>query len=78
MGRADNAHIDLERFIVTDTAYFAALQNAKQFGLHGFGEFADFIKEQGASICDFKKSNPVLIGPGKSAFAMTKKFTFDQ
>ena len=45
MGRADNANIDLERFIVTDTAYFAALQHAEQFGLHGFGEFADFIKK---------------------------------
>ena len=56
MRGADDAHVHLKRVVVSDAADLAALQHAQQFGLHGLGQFADFVEEQGAAVGDFEQS----------------------
>jgi hypothetical protein len=76
--RANNSGIDSECFVVTNAANIATLQNAKQFGLHREGQFADFIEEYCAAVGNFEQSIALHIGTGEGTFLVTEQFAFDQ
>ena len=74
----DDADVDLERVVVAHAADLAALEHAQQLGLHGSGQFADFVQEQRAAVGDLEQADPVIVGAGEGAFAVAEQLALDQ
>ena len=75
---ADEPHIDPLDLGRTDRAVGASLHKAQQFDLHVERHFADFVKEQRATIRQFGRTLAIRRGPGKSTFDMAENFRLQQ
>src|SRR5262245_35027175 len=56
IGCGDEPDVDAVRRGRTDTLYLPLLDRAQQLGLHVQRQFADFVKEQRAAMCDLEAS----------------------
>src|SRR5438128_12162789 len=65
IGRADDAHVDVDRHGTADAIETAFLQNAKHLRLHGGTEVADFVEEDGAGVGQLEFSELPAGGAGE-------------
>ncbi|MNT08011.1 hypothetical protein D3C72_1427370 [compost metagenome] len=65
VGGRQDAHIDLERGVVTDALQIAVLQHPQQLGLQRQRELADLVEKQGALVRQLELACPVVNGAGE-------------
>ena len=70
-GRND-AHVHTDRLSTADALEFTLLEDPQECGLRVSREFADFIQENGAAICQFKTAKSALHRAGEGAFLMAE------
>jgi hypothetical protein len=75
---ADDAHIDVERFVLAHAPNFARLQKPQQLDLHRLVELSQLIKEQRAAIGDFEQPFARRVGSREGPLAMSEQFALDE
>src|SRR5205814_4401637 len=75
---ANHANVDSRSAVFADSANLAAFENAKQLGLHRFGQFPDFVQKDRAAISHFEQPDAMLVSSCECAFPMPEQFAFDQ
>src|ERR1700722_12368087 len=78
IGGGYNAHVDLDFAMSAQTVEGLAIEHAQEFDLHLQWQFADFIKEQRALVCELKQAGLGRIGAAESAFFVAKQFALDE
>lgn len=78
VGGGDDAEGDFFRGVGTDGFDFLLLDGAEEFGLHGEGEVAEFIEEEGAAVGGFEDAFFVVCGAGEGAFEVAEHFAFEE
>ena len=56
IGRANDSHINVERFVLTNAANFTRFQEPQQFDLHRFVEFPKLVEEHRPAVGDFDQT----------------------
>ncbi len=56
LGRGDDAHVGLDRFVAADAAKLARLEDAQELGLHVEREIADFVEEHRAALGELERA----------------------
>ena len=77
VGRADDAHVNLDRAHAADAFKLAFLQNAQQLRLEGRRDLADLVEKQRAAVRKFETTLAHGDGAGEGAFLMTEEFRFE-
>ena len=78
VGRADDAHIHRDAFVVADAPDFAFLENAQKFCLQRRRHRVDFIEENCPEVRFLEKSALVGYGPGERALLVPEQFRLEQ
>ena len=78
VGCGDDAEGDLFGGVGPDGFDFLLLDSAEEFGLHGVGEVAEFIEEEGAAVGGFEHAFFVVGGTGEGALDMAEHLTFKE
>src|SRR5580704_15053613 len=78
VGGGDHAHVDFSALVAADGTHFFLLENAQEFGLHFQRKFANFIKEQGATVGGLEESSAGLEGASEGSFLVPEQLAFDQ
>jgi hypothetical protein len=73
IGGRNDANIRNPGFCSSHRRVLTVIQNPQQFGLHGRGQFTDFIQKQDTILGVFKISRLVLRCTGKRALPVPKK-----
>ena len=61
-----------------DAPVFAGFQHAQEFGLQAGGQFADFVKEQGAAVDNFEQAFLGAHAAGKRTALVPEDFGLEQ
>src|SRR5262245_7062910 len=72
-GRNDS-DINFDRARASDALEFALLQHAEKFRLNGDRDFTDFVKEDSATVGQFKAAGPTADRTRKCPFLMAEQF----
>ena len=72
VGRADEAHVDLDRPHAADPFEFAFLQNAQQLDLEARRNVADLVEKQRAAVGEFEPALAQRLGAREGAAFMTE------
>jgi len=74
----DQADVNFNPLVSTDSLKFPVLQKAQQFDLYGGTDFSEFVKKKRAAVRGFKASLPLVDSAGERAFLMPKQLAFHQ
>jgi hypothetical protein len=77
VGGGDESNVDGHFVVGTESSDFAVFEDAKEFDLRVHRHFADFVKEQGATIGVFEFTDAASDGTGEGTGFVAKKFTFE-
>jgi len=78
VGGADEADVDLARFIGADADDLAVFEDAEELGLHGEWHVAEFVEEERAAVGVFEDALSFAIGAGEGAFGVAEEFAFEE
>src|SRR5262249_38096601 len=78
IGRADNAHVDLARAVVTDAFVFALLKNTKKLALECGWNLADLVEEQRASVRELEATDAILHRARERALDVSEELAFEE
>ena len=78
VGGADDADVDGDLFLSSDTADGFFLQHAEEFDLRLPGEVADFIEEKGSAIGLLKTADTFADCSGEGSAFVAEEFAFDE
>ena len=76
MRRADNAHVDRNRFVAPEPFDPSLFERAQKLCLHIRTHVTNLVKEEGAAVCLLELTLTPRRSAGKSALFMAKKFGF--
>jgi hypothetical protein len=76
-GRRDDAHIDFDRAVSTDTLKLAFLQDTQQFHLKLNGHVPDFIQKNSPTVCLLEAADPSRYGAGESRPSHARTIRFE-
>jgi hypothetical protein len=72
------SHVDMDGLFSPDALEVLGLKHPQKPDLGGWGDFADFIQENGAPIGLLEAPGFLADGSGESAFFMSEKLAFEQ
>src|SRR5436190_18425405 len=78
MRRANDAHVNRNRFVAPETLNAPLFKGAQKLGLDICAHITDFVEEQRAAVSLFKFSPPTARSTRKCAFFVAKKLRFNQ
>ena len=78
MRRCDHTNIGRQGAVASNTLERTLLQHTQYFHLHVKWHIANFIQEQGASLCHLETPYPSRNSTRERAFFMTEEFAFQQ
>lgn len=78
VGGGDDADVGFESLFATEALKAFLLDDAKEFGLEGGVEFADFVEEECAAAGAFEDAVAAGDGSGEGAAFVSEQFAFDQ
>src|SRR5207237_9898239 len=78
MRGADDAHVDGDRFVATQSFDSSLFECAQQLCLDVGAHVADFVEEERAAVCLLEFSLASSRSTGKCALFMAKKLGFDE
>ena len=77
VSRRDDAHVDLDRLMPTDTKKLAVGQYPQQPGLKCGGHIADFVQEKRAEVRLLKAAEALRRRTGKRALLVPEQFRLE-
>src|SRR6185295_3956016 len=78
LGRTDQADIDINSVVPTNTLKLPLLEHPQEFHLDDRRDFTDLVQKQSASMRQFKSSSPLTERARKGAFLVTEQLCFEQ
>src|SRR5690554_2593640 len=78
VGRSDDAHVHIERFVLAKAAYFTFLKRAEKLRLKANRRFRDLVEEEGPAVGFLEEALPRLDGAGKCALGVTKELALEE
>jgi len=78
VGGNDDAEVHVNGLRATDAFKAAFFEDAKELGLAGQGQFADFVEEEGAALREFDFADFAIAGAGEGAAFVTEEFVFEE
>src|ERR1700731_2535795 len=78
MGGRDDAHIDLDGFVVPNTLQLSALEKAQELRLQRQRHLSNLIQKQGAAVGRLDAASTSLNRPGKRSPGMPEELCFKQ
>ncbi len=78
MGRGDDPQIGAQGLASAHALERAVLQHAEQLRLHGRGELADLVQEQGAPVGGLDLADDAAIGAGERAALVAEQLALDE
>ena len=79
IGGGNNADIDGDDLVITNSSDLTFLEDPQQLGLGGKGNFTDLIQKQGSAVRLFKESHfAAFDAAGKGALHIAKELAFQQ
>src|SRR5207247_510978 len=78
VGGGNDPYVHLDGAISSHPLQLAFLEDAKQFGLDGGGNLADFIQENRAAMRQFKAPLAFVQRSSESSFLVAKKLALDE
>jgi hypothetical protein len=78
VGGGNDADVYVNGLRAADAFKAAFFEDAKELGLAGEREFADFVEEERAALGQLDLADLAIAGAGKRAFFMAEEFVFDE
>jgi len=78
VGGGHDADVDFAGMGVADAFDFAFLDDAEEFYLDIWGDFADFVEKDGAAVCAFEAADVVFDGAGEGAADVAEEFGLNE
>ena len=69
----DDAHVDLDRAVLTDGPHLALLQHAQELGLDRRRQLADLVEQDGAAVGLAEQARARLDGAGEGALGVAEQ-----
>ena len=78
VGGGEDADIDLDGAVASDALKFAFLQDAEELGLDLRGDFADFVKKNGAAVGQLETAFALVERAGERTLFVAEEFAFNE
>ena len=77
-GCGDESDIDFDFVVASDAGEGSFLDESEEFDLDRLAEVADFVEEEGSSVCGFCATASGIDCAGEGAFFVPEEFAFDE